>query len=511
MNLTLWVIYLIFGVIILAPLFHSDLYKVNPKYQGFKYVSYILLSWWLVDFLRLHAQNAMMIYYLSLLIFPIVMLFTIVLYQAISKAFNQPISRPLLIAFWIVFGLDLAFSLTNHFHRLLIDLPANSLITLEIFKAAPFGFLFYVHTITGYVILILIIVKVLRKLIGRLRKSFDYFPILLLSSAIVIGILLNLYHLFIETYPVDPSLLTVIIFISALYYIFYIRDLKLILGLNRNRFILNLLREKYLIVDEFGHIVDISPELLSMIDIKVESNELVDDLFDSIKQKAVLFKSSDEVTGDFKDDKLYLNFLEKPIYLPFFKKTGTFYLFFDQTASLKYINKMNYIKTHDLMTQLYNRNYLEELRDSMDDQGLNYHVILFDLDGLKLFNDYLGHDQGDDLLIRFANQLKLIIKDDKDSYPIRLGGDEFLILSIDKDDAYMASLINQLDKMNSQQSLIKRILYSYAVSRSSSDLNTLKKVLIEADQRLYQMKQAKSNYKSKLESLLKKTKSNEKR
>ena len=195
--------------------------------------------------------------------------------------------------------------------------------------------------------------------------------------------------------------------------------------------------------------------------------------------------------------KMYLNYLQKPIQLPFYKHSGTFYLFFDQTSNLKYINDMNYIKSHDLMTKIYNRNFLEDIRNKLDDTQAKYHVILFDVDGLKLFNDILGHDQGDELLKRFARQLTAISKDDQ-VFPIRFGGDEFLILAIDKDEAYIKDLLHQLETMNQSLSFENQIHYSYAISASSAKLDLMKKVLEHADQHMYDMKQDKLDYKKTL-------------
>jgi diguanylate cyclase (GGDEF)-like protein len=53
-------------------------------------------------------------------------------------------------------------------------------------------------------------------------------------------------------------------------------------------------------------------------------------------------------------------------------------------------------------------------------------LILIDIDHFKLVNDRLGHDAGDDLLVRTAQQLRANVR--ADDIVARLGGDEFAIL-----------------------------------------------------------------------------------
>ena len=53
-------------------------------------------------------------------------------------------------------------------------------------------------------------------------------------------------------------------------------------------------------------------------------------------------------------------------------------------------------------------------------------LLLFDLDGFKLYNDTFGHPAGDSLLERFGTSLREAVGTDGTAY--RIGGDEFCVL-----------------------------------------------------------------------------------
>jgi len=75
----------------------------------------------------------------------------------------------------------------------------------------------------------------------------------------------------------------------------------------------------------------------------------------------------------------------------------------------------------DALTGCYNRNMLEEMRDTLDRQDLI--VTIVDVDGLKMINDHHGHQAGDIIIQRVASQLKRVSE-----LVFRLGGDEFLLI-----------------------------------------------------------------------------------
>jgi diguanylate cyclase (GGDEF)-like protein/PAS domain S-box-containing protein len=90
-------------------------------------------------------------------------------------------------------------------------------------------------------------------------------------------------------------------------------------------------------------------------------------------------------------------------------------------------DKVRHMSYYDQLTNLYNRNYMEEEFKRLDtERQLPFSIIMADVNGLKLVNDTYGHLVGDQLLCKAAE----IIRENSRSEDIvaRWGGDEFVIL-----------------------------------------------------------------------------------
>lgn len=84
----------------------------------------------------------------------------------------------------------------------------------------------------------------------------------------------------------------------------------------------------------------------------------------------------------------------------------------------------------DPLTGLYNRRaMLERLERALEGARRDERagaLLLLDLDGFKQVNDTLGHDAGDEMLVRIATRLQTVLR--KTDIVARLGGDEFAII-----------------------------------------------------------------------------------
>jgi diguanylate cyclase (GGDEF)-like protein len=95
---------------------------------------------------------------------------------------------------------------------------------------------------------------------------------------------------------------------------------------------------------------------------------------------------------------------------------------------------------HDSLTGLLNRAALTELldRELTTRQYKDGSALLFiDLDGFKVINDSWGHSAGDELLVLAAGRICNSVRED--DVVARMGGDEFVVICGDLDNAHIAT------------------------------------------------------------------------
>lgn len=93
--------------------------------------------------------------------------------------------------------------------------------------------------------------------------------------------------------------------------------------------------------------------------------------------------------------------------------------------------KIQYLAFHDSLTQLPNRQQLQQVLNELIRQGKSQQefgaVLFLDMDRFKVLNDALGHHFGDQLLLKISNRLKLY--QDEFNLIARFGGDEFVLVT----------------------------------------------------------------------------------
>ncbi|GAG56945.1 unnamed protein product, partial [marine sediment metagenome] len=93
---------------------------------------------------------------------------------------------------------------------------------------------------------------------------------------------------------------------------------------------------------------------------------------------------------------------------------------------IKQKNDLQYLATHDLLTNVLNRRAFEErLGEAIATAGrqeYKFAMLMIDLDNLKRINDTLGHAYGDALIQAFSKRLIMISR--LGDVIARLGGDE---------------------------------------------------------------------------------------
>lgn len=115
------------------------------------------------------------------------------------------------------------------------------------------------------------------------------------------------------------------------------------------------------------------------------------------------------------------------------------------------LNKVKHLGWHDSLTQLYNRNKINQELDlkinSIKSDKERIYILCIDIQGFKRINDELGHTAGDILLQEYAVRLMSKVPTVFDSIA-RAGGDEFLIfLNADNlDSENFAQQLNEIEE-----------------------------------------------------------------
>ena len=143
----------------------------------------------------------------------------------------------------------------------------------------------------------------------------------------------------------------------------------------------------------------------------------------------------------------------------------------------------------DVLTGAYNRRYYEEqIKTLTRDSG----VAMLDLDDFKLYNDTIGHDAGDVVLVTIVNEIRKNIR--STDILIRYGGDEFLLLMPGINADILAQKLQQL-----QKKLNTAIVPGYSGLRLSvsigavvSGKETIEQAVSRADKFMYKAKNHKN-------------------
>jgi diguanylate cyclase (GGDEF)-like protein len=154
--------------------------------------------------------------------------------------------------------------------------------------------------------------------------------------------------------------------------------------------------------------------------------------------------------------------------------------------------------THDALTGLFNRRYMDEVLEREVHRSQRSHsplcVAMLDIDHFKTFNDLHGHEAGDEVLRALAACLLRGLR--KGDIACRFGGEEFAIIMPDACAAEVESRLHELTGsirdirvQGKHGSHLPRITVSIGVAELIDEsAQDAKSLLYMADQALYQAK-----------------------
>lgn len=162
----------------------------------------------------------------------------------------------------------------------------------------------------------------------------------------------------------------------------------------------------------------------------------------------------------------------------------------DATERMRLEEQLRYLSLRDELTGLHNRRHFEkELQRTVDEGQYPICVISSDVDGLKLVNDTMGHTQGDQMLVQYANILVSALK--QPGVIARIGGDEFAVLMTGTSPEMTSEMIERIEegvrRYNSQDPAVP-LSVSLGMAVALGPGMTLDELLAQSDKSMYREK-----------------------
>jgi diguanylate cyclase (GGDEF)-like protein len=157
-------------------------------------------------------------------------------------------------------------------------------------------------------------------------------------------------------------------------------------------------------------------------------------------------------------------------------------------------NRLYDLSILDPLTGLHNRRFGEERLEEevlrSDRNGDPLALLLFDLDYFKQINDQHGHAAGDAALKEFSRKLKKAIR--ACDVPVRIGGDEFLVILPDCPRENVDTILHRIGspefRWNGQSIPVR-----YSIGRAQHQVSDTKELMLQrADEILYAAKASRS-------------------
>lgn len=146
---------------------------------------------------------------------------------------------------------------------------------------------------------------------------------------------------------------------------------------------------------------------------------------------------------------------------------------------------------YDILTGARNRRAFDSHKASLVSER-SYALVVFDINGLKLVNDHMGHEQGDKLIMGVADVLIASFFDVGKVY--RIGGDEFCAICEEKNEEQINEAIGNMEQnlvkanRSGKDQLTLSVSYGWEIHKPH-DARDYKEVFNTADSRMYDMKQ----------------------
>ena len=472
----------------LIPVVNMFRNRSDRKYACLKVLIYSTFFWTVLIILERVSTNTFIIYYSGMLgyvlrlLFAVLMLCTI--YQYVGKKF--PIFLKVFLGVLVV--IDFALALTNSHTMWLLRLSQTNLTSFNDLYSSSYGPVFVYHLVLSYIIALSAIVF-LFVFLGKQKGIRQYKEVTsMMAISVFLVLLFNALQLFVVKVNVNLTYISLVIVAFVLYDVIYRKDMVFNLRASGRSEILSNMREMYILTDVDRKIIEISPLLLEKYSLSLE--EVISQPFDmvaaKISDKATLY-SDYNMNEDGYEDKDHYHLREKEFKLKGMNESGHMILLYDETQVYYLLRELNELSNYDSMTGLNNRNYIENKLSAIH-HTKNVGVISLDLNGLKINNDYLGHERGDYLLKSIANILKQVFKDIPNKDIARIGGDEFIVIAYDAELEFLDTKMKELLTSCERDDIEQTISVSIGLDYDEEGSKNIYQLIQRADAQMYEMK-----------------------
>jgi diguanylate cyclase (GGDEF)-like protein/PAS domain S-box-containing protein len=164
--------------------------------------------------------------------------------------------------------------------------------------------------------------------------------------------------------------------------------------------------------------------------------------------------------------------------------------------------ELEQLSTTDELTSLYNRGYFlsrltGQVRRAQTGESSDVSVLFMDIDNFKSYNDSYGHPEGDYVLKRVAESIKLALRDD--DVAARYGGEEFAVIlacsrrkALDIAERVRASIEANCSKVADPR-IQRNVTVSVGLSTLKPGVRDAEELVSVADVRMYAAKQRGKN------------------
>jgi diguanylate cyclase (GGDEF)-like protein/PAS domain S-box-containing protein len=376
-----------------------------------------------------------------------------------------------------------------------------------------FNILHVIHSILFF-LLGFIVILIKAKKINTFRKKM-HFSILGVCG-VVSWIINSLYYVVLHITASVEAFYSIehvvaLIWITSIWYV--IKNYSII-GINQlinTEDIINMLKDLIIVVNDKGHIMSVNKGVLKVVQYK--ENELIGENLSLIFREAseifelaradlepILKRNIDSVI-------LARGRREIPVSISITEVRNAI----DELAGIVIVaqdmrlvealrqeikdhkkaqNELSYLSYHDSLTGLFNRSSFEYTMRQLDNSTEKpIAIIICDLDGLKLINDTLGHEDGDELITTAA---KVISKSlDGKGMMARIGGDEFSIIVTGTSHTEIELICKEIaDGIENYNSSMPRLPLSVSIGFAiGEDSNiSMRELFKQADNNMYRKK-----------------------